>query len=351
MSAGRPDEEGSMNYRFAVLSVLLATPAAAQGQAPLFASSDPIHITIQAPVQSLARNREARRNVTGMLIDPTGQALPVSLQLRGITRRTADICDFPPLRVDFTAPPPATSLFAHQNRLKLVTHCRNSAGFQQYVLLEYAAYRMANVLSPRSFGVRLANIDYVDSNGRPITSRVGFFIEELGDVARRNGMQEAHAPSRIPVTDLSPTDAARYALFQHMIANHDWSMRGGPEGEDCCHNAKLIGAAAPGMAVPIAYDFDYSGFVNAPYATPPDELHLATVRQRDYRGYCIHNAQVAAAARQFRAARPQLIAAITSTPGLDARTQQRAIAFLEPFFADIATDQSTGARVLNRCVS
>jgi hypothetical protein len=335
----------------AFASLAAAAPAAAQAPESLFAASDPIHIIIQAPVGQLARNREGRGAVTGTLTDPSGQRLPVTLQLRGITRRTADICDFPPLRVDFTGPPPATSLFAHQNRLKLVTHCRNSSGFQQYVLLEYAVYRMANVLSPRSFRVRLANIDYADPSGRPITSRIGFFIEDLRDVARRNGMNEAHAPSRIPVADLNAADAARYALFQHMIANHDWSMRGGPEGEDCCHNAKMIGVTAPGMAVPIPYDFDYSGIVNPPYATPPDELRISSVRQRQYRGYCMHNAQALAAARQFREARPQLIAAITSTPGLEPRTQQRAIAFMDPFFADIATDQSTSARVLNRCVN
>ena len=333
------------------LSLALAAPAAAQTAEPLFATSDPIHITVQAPVSNLSRNRDNQSSIAGTITDPTGQPLAVTLGLRGITRRSADICDFPPLRVTFTSPPPPTSVFAHQKRLKLVTHCRNAAGFQQYVLLEYAAYRMFNVLSPRSFRVRLANIDYADANGRPITSRVGYFLEELSDVAKRNGMKDAHAPARIAVTNLSPADAARYALFQHMIANHDWSMRAGPAGDDCCHNAKLIGPLAPGATVPIPYDFDFSGFVNPPYATPPDELHLSSVRQRQYRGYCMHNAQVIAAAREFRAARPQLIAAITTTPGLDPRAQQRAIAFLDPFFADIATDQSVGARVINHCIN
>jgi hypothetical protein len=340
-----------MRHWICALSLLVAAPAAAQAPEPLFGSSEPIHISIQAPLANLGRDRSSNAAVSGTLTEAGAAALPISLQLRGITRRTRDVCDFPPVRVDFTAPPPATSLFAHQKRLKLVTHCRTSAGFQQYVLLEYAAYRMANVLSPRSFRVRLANIDYVDPNGRPITSRVGFFIEDLRDVARRNGLKEAHAPSRIPLEDLSPADSARYALFQHMIANHDWSMRAGPAGDDCCHNAKMIGATAPGMAVPIPYDFDFSGFVDAPYASPPDELRIGSVRQRVYRGYCAHNAEVLAAARQFRDARPQLIAAITSTPGLDAHSQQRAIAFLDPFFADIASDQSVAARVINRCVS
>jgi|tagenome__1003787_1003787.scaffolds.fasta_scaffold20810005_2 hypothetical protein len=335
----------------AALCVALSAPVAAQAPKPLFAASDPVHITIQAPLSNLTRNRNSPGAIAGTLTDPGGQALPVNLQLRGITRRTSEICDFPPLRVDFTTPPPATSLFAHQHRLKLVTHCKNAAGFQQYVLLEYAAYRMFNVLSPKSFRVRLANIDYLGADGRPMTSHVGFFIEDLKDVAKRNGTVESHGPSRIPVTDLDPADAARYALFQHMIANHDWSMRAGPEGEDCCHNAKLIGPLAPGSTVPIPYDFDFSGFVDAPYATSPDELHLSNVRQRAYRGYCMHNAQVVAAAHEFRDARPQLIAAITSTPGLDPRTQARAAAFLDPFFADIASDQSVSGRVINRCVN
>jgi hypothetical protein len=340
-----------MKLRFlAGLGFALSSPVAAQAPEPLFASSDAIHISIQAPLSNLTRNRDNPGAIAGTLTDPAGQALPVNLKLRGITRRTSEICDFPPLRVDFTTPPPPTSLFAHQNRLKLVTHCKSSAGFQQYVLLEYAAYRMFNVLSPKSFRVRLANIDYVGADGRPIASRVGFFIEDLKDVAKRNGTKESHGPPRIPVEDLSPVDAARYALFQHMLANHDWSMRAGPQGEDCCHNAKLIGPLAAASTVPIPYDFDFSGFVDPPYATPPDELHISSVRQRVYRGYCMHNAQVLAAAREFRDARPQLIAAITSTPGLDPRTQARAIAFLDPFFADIASDQSVSARVINRCL-
>jgi hypothetical protein len=330
----------------------LGSPAAAQQPPkPLFAASEPIHIVIQAPLAALIRNRQSQAVIAGTLTEPSGQALPISLSLRGLTRRTSDTCEFPPLRVSFTSGPPATSLFAGQSKLKLVTHCRNSASFQQYVLLEYAAYRMYNLLTPHSFRVRLAQVDYRDANGRPIVSRMGYFLEELKDVAHRNGMKPSHAPDRIPASDLNPADAARYALFQHMIANHDWSMRAGPAGKDCCHNAELIGPLAPGAVVVIPYDFDFSGFVGAPYATPPDALHISSVRQRVYRGYCIDNAQVIATARQMRDARPQLIAAITSTPGLEPQTQARAISFLDGFFADIASDQAVTSKVLNHCVN
>jgi hypothetical protein len=328
----------------------VATPLPAQQPKPLFAASDPIHIVIQAPLSPLIHNRQSNALVSGTLTDRGGQTLPITLSLRGLTRRTTDTCDFPPLRVSFQHPP-ATSLFAGQSKLKLVTHCRNATSFQQYLLLEYAAYKMYNVLTPRSFRVRLANVDYRDADGRPIISRTGYFLEDLKDLAHRNGMKPTHAPQLIPVADLSPPDAARYALFEHMIANHDWSMRAGPAGKDCCHNAELMGPLAPGATVVVPYDFDFSGFVDAPYATPPDQLHIASVRERVYRGYCAHNADVIAAARQMREDRPQLIAAITSTPGLEPQTQARAIAFLDHFFADIASDQSVTAKVISHCVT
>ena len=334
-----------------VASCLLALSAraAAEQPKPLFAASDQIRIVIQAPLSGLIRSR-SESAVQGTLTDPAGNALPVALSARGITRRSADVCEFPPLRVQFTAAPPPSSIFAGQKKLKLVTHCKNSAAFQQYVLLEYSAYKMYNLLTPHSFLVRLANVDYRDADGRSIISRAGYFLEDLRDVAKRNGLQQTRAPERIPASDLNPTDAARYALFQHMIANHDWSMRAGPAGKACCHNAELIGALGPGSAIPIPYDFDFSGFVNAPYAVPPDELHIASVRQRAYRGYCADNPQVIEVARQMREARPQLMAAITSSPGMDPQRAAKAISYLDGFFAEIATDDSVTAKLLRRCV-
>jgi hypothetical protein len=325
-------------------------PAGAAPPKPLFASQAPLSISIEAPLQQLFRNRDSEQPAAGVLTDPAGNRLPVSVELRGITRRTAEICAFPPLHVRFSSPPPATSPFAGEKKLKLVTHCRNTASFDRVVLLEYAAYRLFQSLTPRSFGARLATIRYVDSGGRVIATRPGFFIEDLKDVAARNGVAELRAGPRIPTTDLNAADAARYALFQHMIANHDWSMRAGPVGDTCCHNAKLIGAPGTGNATPIPYDFDYSGLVNAPYATPPEQLKLRSVRERQYRGYCVHNPQVAEAARTYRAKRPQFEAELQSIPGLDPRAAASAIAFIAQFFAEIATDQEVDAKLLRRCI-
>ena len=275
-------------------------------------------------------------------------SLPVLLEPRGITRRQRDVCQFPPLRVTFNQPPPADSVFAGQKRLKLVSHCRAAEGFQNYVLLEYAAYRLYNSLTPLSFRARLAQIEYRDTAGQPITTRYGFFIEDADDVARRNGMQEARVGERFPVSRLSPTDAARFAIFQYMIANLDWAMQAGPAGDTCCHNSRPITSGGP--LIPVPFDFDFSGMVNAPYATPPSAVNVSSVRQRRYRGLCRHNSEAKALFAQFRSQQTAVSQILSSVPGLERGARDRAIGFLGGFFKDIATDEQAESKILRNCL-
>src|SRR5206468_1094604 len=117
---------------FAALMLMFAAPAAAQVAKPLFASDAPIHLTIRGPMRTLMGSRSSDPR-PALIATDTGETLPVTLAVRGITRRQQEICDFPPLRVDFTRAPGAASLFAGQHRLKLVTHCKSQASFQQKV--------------------------------------------------------------------------------------------------------------------------------------------------------------------------------------------------------------------------
>ena len=324
-----------------------ATSAVAAPPTPLFASDQPIRLTIRAPIASLVSKRNNSPRAGTLSLTGMPESYPVTLSVRGITRRQSDVCQFPPLRVDFNQPPPAASLFAGQRRLKLVTHCRPSADFQQKVLLEYAAYRLYNVLTPLSFRARLATIDYVDDSGRPYVTRTGFFIEDFDDVARRNTMVKAATADRVPLAQLEPRAAARFALFNYMISNLDWSMRAGPVGEGCCHNGRLLAASrAPGAVVTaVPYDFDFSGLVDAPYAEPPEGINVRSVRERVYRGYCAHAAQARVEAADIAGKRAQLIGTLATIPGLEERTRARAAAYLDGFFRDIDS-----GRVFSSCV-
>lgn len=333
-----------------ILTVALAASAPAT---PLFADDAPIAISIQGPLGEIARSAE-RSSVPRpgtLAIAGTPGALPVRLSPRGITRRKSETCSFPPLRVEFTQSPAAGSLFAGQRRLKLVTHCQHSEGFQQHLLLEYSAYRLFNLIDPVSFRARLASIDYSESDSRKPIRRFGFFIEDLEDVARRNGIADAKVGVRIRPAELDPRHTARVALFEYMIGNIDWSMHAGPPGDECCHNIRLL-TAAPGRPPYIAlpYDFDYSGLVNAPYAVPPAGIKVNSVRQRIYRGYCRDNAQLFAVAADLRAKRPQFEAVYSDITAMNARTRSRALSYLAGFFNDIATDDSIRAKLLKTCI-
>jgi hypothetical protein len=322
---------------------------AAEPAKPLFADDQPIRITLRGPIGQVAGS-DKRSTVVAATLSNGADSLPVRLSPRGITRLRKETCKFAPLRVDFTGAPASTSLFAGQRRLKLVTHCRPAESHQQYLLLEYAAYRLYNQLTPLSFRVRLAQIDYVEDNGKPVISRLGFFIEDLGDVARRNGMSEARVGARIPVSSLATADAARFGIFQYLIANLDWAMQAGPPTDTCCHNSRLLAAAGSAQLTTVPYDFDYSGLVDAPYAVPPEGINVASVKSRRYRGFCRHNAEALKAAGEIRAQRASLLAVLSQIAELSEGTRRKAAAFLERGFADIATDQSVSDKLLRTCV-
>lgn len=334
----------------ALLMAMPSVSAAQNAPTPLFANDNPIRLTIKGPIGAIARKAEdsMQPHEAMMTLAAPAEVYPIRLSARGLSRRKSGICQFPPLRVELAQPAPAGSLFAGQRRLKLVTHCRSSEGFQQHLLLEYSAYRIFNLISPLSYRARLATVDYVEANGKPITTRWGFLIEDLDDLARRNGLTAPRVADRIPKEQLEPMQGGRVALFQYMISNFDWSMRAGPAGEGCCHNHRLL-AGGPKL-VPVAYDFDYSGLVDAPYAVPPEGIKVNNVRDRLYRGYCIHNQGAVAAAAELRARRPAIEALYGQIPGMSPATQRKAVGFLSRFFNEIATDDSVRAKILKDCI-
>ena len=348
-----------MGARLALLlmaTAALTSAASPKMPTPLFADDQPIRVTIRGPISAIvttpAPSRTPRPSILE-LVSPTVERHAILLSPRGLLRRTKVACQFPPLRIEFTAKPSKQSLFERQKRLKLVTHCRNVASHQQFVLLEYAAYRLLNVIAPTGLRARLGTFDYVEQSGRSIASRAGFFLEDPDDAASRTGLAEVRTTGRLSPAQLDPAAAARAAMFEYMIGNLDWSMRAGPAGDNCCHNFRLFGSTASAQSgiVPVPYDFDVSGFVNAPYALPPEALNLNSVRDRRYRGYCLHNAQALAAAAEFRAKRGALLAVLAAIPGLEEGRRRKAAAYLDDFFSDIATDEQVTKRLLKTCIN
>ena len=169
---------------------------------------------------------------------------------------------------------------------------------------------------------------------------------------RRNGLREAHAPGSHSGDLLSAADSARYAMFQHMIANHDWSMRAGPAGEDCCHNTKLIGRRGPGRgdAHSLRLRFFRAGRRalrrrrrrHRHQQRPP--ARLSRLLRPQWPG---------ASPRRGRCAprEPQILGALASTPGLDATHAAARGRVPRRLLCRHRDRRDVSAKVLKRCIS
>jgi hypothetical protein len=105
-------------------------------------------------------------------------------------------------------------------------------------------------------------------------------------------------------------------------------------------------SAGGGQVVPVPYDFDFSGLVDAPYAGPPEGIPITDLRHRNYRGYCAHTTAARALVPQLAARRAEFLGVFATIPGLDARNQARATSFIQGFFDDLDS-----GRMLKTCVS
>jgi hypothetical protein len=340
-------------------AALALLPAPAAAQTPLFAGEAPVNLTIEASLDTLI-GRAARSTapfpatLTLTRAGGASQSFNIQLSARGLTRRTRGFCQFPPLRIEFARGTVARTLFAGQSRLKLVTHCRPNPKAEERIAIEMTAYRLYNLITPMSFRVRPAQVTYRDTDGRrPPETRIGVLVEDIDDLARRNGRAEFEA-QRMSPAQLDAQASARYALFQFMIGNLDWSLISGPAGDECCHNTRFIAArgasaAASPTVFPIPYDFDFSGLVDAPYATPPADIPVNSIRSRVYRGFCRHNGQVPAAAAAFRAQRRAMTALIAEEDRLSAAQRQRMTNYLAEFFAILDDPARLDRAVVRRC--
>lgn len=344
----------------AVLVILAPCPAAAaQGTDaaswPLFERNDLLEARIEAPLETLMDERDDTEYLPGTFswVDASGarRELDLELRARGNYRRQEDICDVPPIRLNFKKKQVEGTEFAGQDKLKLVTHCQNKREqYEQYVLREYLAYRIFNILTDRSFRARLLRVTYVDTDGENETStHYGILLEDDDRLAERLGVQKLEVPYT-SVSDLDPAYAALVSVFQYMIGNTDYSLIRGEKDEDCCHNIVLLAQASGGhLAVP--YDFDFAGLVDAPYAGPNPKLRIRRVTQRLYRGPCAYNEHVDAAIAGTREHQADIMDLVASLEGLDDRSRERVAKFLGKFYEDTADAGSVQDHIVRKCLS
>ena len=337
------------------LACLFASFAASDARAGdgviLFESRDTLEVTLSAPWRDIVRDRDNQDPYSATLDyvndSDVRESIELTVERRGKTRQR--ICRFPPIRLRFDKDDVKGTLFEGNKSIKMVTHCNKGNKWEQYYVLEMLAYPIYNLITERSFRVRALSVTYHDMDRNQSDGpRFAFLIEDDKLVAERNDLDKYDLVEIRP-KQLDSLESSRFALFQYLIGNEDWSPLIGPAGDDCCHNAKLIGPESGKPLYALPYDFDSSGLVNAHYAVPNEVLRISSVSQRLFRGFCLHNATLESARAEFLENKGAIEAIVDREPLLRSRNRSRAIRYINGFFKVLEDPELFERAITNAC--
>ena len=141
---------------------------------------------------------------------------------------------------------------------------------------ELLAYKLYEKISPYHFKTRKVKITMLEQKGKKIKehSLDGFLIEDDNLVADR--FEGKVFERYIHPLAMDADSSVKNAFFQFMIGNTDFSVA-------YQHNGKLL--YIDKKIIPLPYDFDMAGLVDASYATVNTSLGISSVKDRVYRGF------------------------------------------------------------------
>lgn len=323
-----------------------AADTSAAPLAPLFEAREPLALTLSADFGAVAKERGTKRNdhpgtLSYVALSGDTVTLPVKLRTRGRFRLRT--CQYPPLRVDFDKDEVAGTVFAHQNNLKLVGPCRSGRSYANYLLEEYLIYRIYNLLTDMSFRTRLLRVTYVDAQQkREPETRYAFFLEDDDRMARRN-RAEVFPTQGVNQPDTDFTQMGLFAVFQYLTGNTDWSVA-------ALHNVVMLQDSI-GVFYPVPYDFDWSGVIWPPYATPDPSLGIPSVRQRIFRAQCRTAEDLAPLFARFNAQKDAIYALYREQEGLEPKRVKQALDYYDDFYQTINDARATRREFMATCVA
>jgi hypothetical protein len=308
----------------------------------LFQDDGVLDVTLASDFGALNRERTPNNGKRfDAVLNADGADIPVKIASRGHLRLSSRTCDFVPIKIDLPVDRLTGTVFEGQTSLKLGTHCRDETNFDQFVIREYLAYKLAHLVTPLSLRARLARATYVDGRSkRRISTRYALFLEHENDVARRLGGREVRTTQMV-FREFDQDALTTTMLVEYMLGNIDYSIWS-------LHNV-LVFQDKRRRFFPVAYDFDLSGMVRPPYAAPDPRLPMRSVTDRLYRGPCRSVDEFNAVAEPFRARKADMLAAIESTAELDRVHRNEMRTYLEAFFDRIATPQSLKKTFVDGC--
>jgi len=312
----------------------------------LFSSTTPLHIKATGSIKSIKKNTNDSTFNSGLIHYEvnSGQwdSIKVKARVRGNFRRRT--CYFPPLRIKISKRDSKNTLFDGNKSLKLVLPCKTTKDNNQLILKEYICYLFYQQVTLYHFQTRLANLDLTETSSRKKRNYnlLCFFIEDDQHVAERTNASVVKDKKIHPIA-YDATLTARHDFFQYMIGNTDWSTT-------FEHNSNSI-FIKPDKFIPLAYDFDMSGFINAPYAQDnAPTLGTGDIRERLYRGFCRDEKVMNNVRKEFLALEPTINATINQYASefsdYDLEDMHQ---YLNQFFEILKDDQQFKSKILEGC--
>ncbi len=336
-----------INLFFLLLVILMPSVGYPQDHnLPLFSESDPIELVLEMDMEKVLNDNSKKpdyhpafliQKITGDSI----QDFNIKIKARGTTRRLKEVCEFPPLKINFVKSQTKNTVFEGQDKIKMVTHCRNSDEFENYAMLEYLAYKTYNVLTDYSYRVRLVHVVYKDIRQQyPDIEKSGFLLEEDELMAHRIGGELSD--KKIWSSDSCDQQTVDlFAIFQFMIGNTDWWIHKR-------HNANIV-HIADSVLFPIPFDFDYAGIVNAPYATPSPELPIVEVKHRFFKGPCKTYGSYESTIRYFNERKPSILQQVSDFDQINKKLKRNAEHYIESFYKIINDPDKFSDYILKTC--
>ena len=198
-----------------------------------------------------------------------------------------------------------------------------------------------NVVTDTSFRARLAHVTYIDTTRADTIVRYAVLVESDREIGQRLGAAVVNQHNvHDMVTD--PFYMTLVALYQYLVGNTDWSVWGQ-------HNIAVFSDTASHKLFAIPYDYDFSGAVDAPYASPPEQLPIKTVRERLYRGYCQPDSILGRALARFRGAKDSIYATVRGVTQLDERDRHAMLSYFDDFFRTVENRTLIDREFVRRC--
>lgn len=336
-----------INLKKSVLLFLLIFTNATycQEAKELFQSEKLLKITLTFDINEVTSDLKVREErdaeLSYLISDGSTITHKIKINVRGNSRTNNDVCRFPPLKLNLKKKEVKNTLFNGQNKLKLVTHCNSTNESENYVKKEYLIYQLYQNITSTSIKARLCEITYVDlgKKGKTFTE-IGILLEDVDDVAKRNNLIVFEDVIRSQES-LNKVNLDNLVFFQYMIGNLDWSISER-------HNVKIIKGKKKGLPIAIPYDFDYSGFVDTPYAIPPKGVNVSTVRTRVFRGYCRIN-NYTPTIKFYQDKKEELYTTVNNAIYLDDKNRTNIINYLDDFYTILKNPKEVNEKIIKAC--